>query len=207
MSDFDFELNTDSAATADRAANSIESAAYVGEFTAAYLRVSENTGAKALELRFKADEGGNARYTIWFKSGTAKGGKIIDGNMATINAIMAVLGVRELKGQEGDIVKFDGTTERGITYPGLLGKKIGIVNQNILKDKDGGGTRTDRELVLPYDPRTQRTASELVANETTPKKLAKVLKNLKDKDERKIRNTGVAGSLFSDVAEDSGLDL
>ena len=205
MEEFNFEFDSVVAQKADRIANSMDSAAYVGEFKSASLAVSSG-GAKALEFVFSADEGGSAVYKVWFKSKTETGGKPLDNGMALINSIMAILGIHQLRSTPGMVKVWENGAQvekEGTIYPSLIGQKIGVVNRNILKDRmDGNGFRTDREMVLVYDARTSLTASEKLSNETSPKKLAKVLKGLKDKDERKLKSTGSAGALFGSLGGD-----
>jgi len=204
MSDFDFEFDSSSAVQADRAANTLESAAYIGEFVAASLLESEG-GAKALELVFRADEGGQATYSIWYKSGDKKGNKPVEGGVARINAIMGLFGLGSLKGQKGAVnrrIEGEQKEVEGVVYPALLGKKIGVINQNELVDGLKGGTFTQKELVMVFDPKTHLSYSEKANGDTTPKKVAKVLKGLKDKDSRKIKNTGMAGSIFDNPSVD-----
>lgn len=179
-----YDYDENSAGKADDVANRIDkSDAYIGKFKNAHAIKSANTGTEGIHFEFEAPGGGNAGFDVYTRK--ADGSQIFGGNQ--VNAMQAVLGLRGLRSQpgkhnafvEGKLVEVDGEV-----FPDLCGKDIGLVLQKEHYTKSDGNHSFRMNLFGVFQASTKLTASELKDRKTTPEKLPKMLRGLKDKDSR-----------------------
>lgn len=88
---------------------------------------------------------------------------------------------------------FDQETTPGFRSRTLEGKKVGVVLQKVIRDYRGNDGQMhesyDMQVYKSFNADTELTASEIVAGATEPKKLARAVASLKDRDLRTAQQT------------------
>lgn len=182
----DYVFNEEQAAKADDIANRIDtSGAYVGKFLRAEATVSQS-GTEGIVFEFDGGSSGRGEFTLWTRK---EDGSTAFG-MNFLQSIMLMLGLRGLKSAPGKVMKWSDDAnarveEDGEVFPDLVGRSIGIVLQKELTTKRSGGDSYRLNLYGVFHHESRLTASEIKERKTTPMKLDKLLKGLKDKDSRK----------------------
>ena len=145
--------------------------AYSGVFTAAKL-VEAGTGSKGIEFSFETSDGQKANYlTAYFSKSN---GETIKGGHAVIQALMGVMGLREITYSQGP----DGTFINE-----LCGKPVGIFLQKNLYSKGDGSDGYKFDIRVPFFSDTGQTLKEKIA-QSQPKTISSLTASYKDKDER-----------------------
>lgn len=186
----DYSFDDSAASHADDIANRIDqSQAYVGAFSKAWAGESSK-GTKLIHFEFDAPGGGEASFDLYTKKKDPDTGewKTIFGNNF-VQAIMAVLNLKGLKGVPGKIMKYDEAENKrveadGTVYPELCGKNIGLVLQKELYTKGNGSDGFRMNLYGVFHADSRLTASEIKAGAKKPEKLERLLRGLKNKDSR-----------------------
>lgn len=177
-----YTLDTNLAAEADSDAYITESGAYVGVFTLAHEIKSSQKGTKGVELHFRSTDGAEAkRIEIWTLSTE---GRSLFG-YKTIMAIMTCMNVKALQPTPGTADLYDWEQKAEVPtavtlLPQLMGPLIGVVLQKEEYYNSNGQLKFKMTHVGSFDPKTKRTASEMIKN-AKPERLAHILRRLKDK--------------------------
>lgn len=152
---------------------------YVGEFTQAKDIVAKNTGAKGIEFTFKTESGQKANLSIYTMSASGEKYQGYDQLMA----IMACLGLRNIKPQHGRATKYDYDTKKDVIeecsiFPDLC-KPIGVLLETEDYQKKDGSVGTKVVLKNVFQAGTELTASEILDRKTTPEQLEKMVAGLR----------------------------
>ena len=198
------KLNAQLAKDADNINAGIkETGKYIGTITRAEKLVSKDKGTLGLGLSIKTDDGLSADYLdIWH---TSVDGSELSG-LKTVNAILCC--TKTLEAQEGpiNVERWDNTTgkrEKTSTsgYPGLMGKRIGLLLQKQLETNKRTGKEVERVGIFAvFNAETHLTASEMYAKKTNPERLSQMLTTLMArpvKDNRK-KPSGSAATAHDD---------
>ena len=206
-----YTLDIQAARKADTTGASIkELGKYVGEFTQAKDIVSKNTGARGIELAFKATNGQKANLSIYTQSASGEKYQGFDALMA----IMTCMALRSIKPQIGKAAKYDYDTKKDVIeecsiFPDLC-KPIGVLLETEDYKKQDGSTGTRMVLKNVFQANTELTASEILDRKTQPEQLEKMVSGLRHRPLKgakpmPTRQHGAAGDdrPFGDVDEDS----
>lgn len=179
-----YEMDTTAAAEAERGRMDT-TGAYVCKITKAESTVSEGKGTRGMVIGVQASTGDEAEFTLWTKK--ADGTPIFGFNQ--LQAIMMLTGVKGLTGRKGTVSRWDSVAGQridmpGVTYPELVGKKVGLMMQKEHYTKNAGGDGFRMNMVGAYHPETMHTCAEMKANVARADKAAKMIEKLKDKDSR-----------------------
>lgn len=157
------------------------SGAYAGTFTKAKA-ITASTGAKGIELSFKADDGAEANYlTLYTHSKTGEetlGRKQLD-------SLMACLKVRKIDPEQATIMEWDNSMQQEqkvsvLLYTGLMNDRVGVVLQREVFKKNNGDIGERMNLYSFYNADTRQNGAE-VMQQAEAKALGNVLASLKDK--------------------------
>jgi hypothetical protein len=186
------KLNAQSASSADNIATGIrDTGKYIGKITRAEKLLSGN-GTQGLGISFKSYDGQTADYLDLYTI-NASGDDLP--SLKMVNAILAVLKLREAQDGPINFEKYDTSTKQreqrtAEGYPSLMGRDIGfLLQKEIYTDQHGA----DKDRVILYgvfQADTELTASEVLANKTTPEKLPRIIESLMA---RPIRDKRVSG--------------
>ena len=109
----------------------------------------------------------------------------------SLQAIMTVMGIHELKPEAGVVDRYDYETKKNVkaqadVFPALVGKPVGLVLRSTEYEKmrDGyltGETGWRLELVAPFRAEDEFTSSEIMLRHTKPAKLAALVATLADR--------------------------
>lgn len=167
-----------------------QSGKYKGEFTLAEA-VTSKKGTEGIEFSFKNEDGQQANYlTVWTYN---EKGEALYG-YKVLNAIMTVMGVKELEPKQGNIKDKDGNPRKVIAFPMLHGKPVGLVLQKVLYTKNDGKDGYKFNIFAPFNAQSELTAKEILDGNTQPKALGGIVATLKDKDERTTGGQSYGGS-------------
>lgn len=181
-----YEYDPDAAGKADDVASRIDqSAAYVGKFKVVHAFKSSK-GTEGLHFEFQSPGGGSAGFDVYTRK---EDGSVVFG-MNQVQAMMAILGLRGLRAVDGKFEAYDfeegkRVEKSGEVFPDLCDKDIGLVLQKEKYTKGNGQEGFRMNLFGVFHPVTKFTASELKERKSTPEKLEKMLRSLKDKDSRR----------------------
>lgn len=191
MATNDYDFDPDAAGHADDVANRIDtSGPYVGTFAYAEKVISAQKGSKGMRLGFDDGHGGRREIALWTHD---KDGKVLGGNGYNfVNALMAVMGLKGLKAVKGKVYVWNEETKKqrdleqdGEVYPDLIGKRVGLFLQKVLKTNDRNGKDYfDMELYGIFHAESKLTSTELKEKKAKPEKFEKMLKSIKDRDAR-----------------------
>lgn len=172
-----YTLDTTAAQQANQNSYIDQTGKYIGAFIVAKA-VTSRSGTEGIEFSFKAQDGRQANYlTLWTFNSQ---GEALYG-FKVLNALMTVMGVKELHPKKGSAAKPDGTREEAIAYPDLHNKPVGIVLQKEFYFKDNGEEGYKFNIFAPFQAGTELMAKELLDNKTQPQALASIISSLKDK--------------------------
>ena len=195
--DFDLDFDVQAADKADvRGPARIDtSGMYLGKLTTVYA-ITASTGTKGLQLEFKDNAGASAEIKLYH----TKADRTRTQGYDQIQALLRLLGLTKLKGVAGVARQYvNGAWDEeaaATVYPDLCNKPIGVVLRKRLYDgKKGDGFSFDLEHF--FDAATGQTGSERAAGKPAAK-IAQALLTLKDKDERRPRQT-VPASVADDI--------
>lgn len=204
------KLNSQLAKDADNINAGIkETGKYVGTITRAEKLVSKEKGTVGLGLSIKTDDGLSADYLdIWHTRGD---GSELSG-LKTVNAILCC--TKTMEAQEGPITveRWDNTAGKrektsASGYPGLMGKKVGVLLQKQLETNNRTGKDVERVGIFAvFNAETELTASEMYAKKTNPERLAQMLTTLMARPVKDNRKK-VAASTSSDDFGHAGADV
>lgn len=163
-----------------------QSGKYKGEFTLAEAVVSKK-GTEGIEFSFKSEDEQQANYlTLWTYN---ERGEALYG-YKVLNAIMTVMGIKQLTAKQGNIEDKDGNQRQVIAFPDLHKKPVGLVLQKVLYTKKDGKDGYKFNILAPFQASSELIAKELLDGKTQPQALAGIVSSLKDKDERTGGNSG-----------------
>ena len=145
--------------------------AYTGVFSVAKL-VTAGTGSKGIEFTFDSVGGQKANYlTAYFSKSD---GEIIKGGHAVIQALMGVMGLREITYTQGP---------EGTFINELRNKPVGVFLQKNLYTKSDGSDGYKFDIRVPFFVDTMQTVKEKTEN-SQAKTISSLTTSYKDKDER-----------------------
>lgn len=205
-----YNLDTQSAKAADNLVSRIDQTGkYVGTLTRAEA-VTSRQDTEGVEFSFKADDGSTADFlTLWTYN--AKGDPLP--SLKALNAMMTVARVRSLTPTQGTVEKWDAQAGQRMQmsatiFPELTNKRMGLLLQREEYEKNNGEIGTKMNIVGCFDPETELTASEILAQKTTPVTLEKMVAALKDKPLKNRRSHASAsdqygGGVHDDLDPDS----
>lgn len=181
-----YEYDPDAASKADDVASRIDtSAAYIGQFKSVHAFKSSK-GTEGMHFEFTSPGGGSAGFDLYTRK---EDGTVVFG-MNQLQAMMAILGLRGLRAQQGMFEAYDfdegkRVEKTGEIFPDLCGKTIGLVLQKEKYTKNNGQEGYRMNLFGIFHPDSRLTASEIKERKAQPEKLEKMLRGLKDKDTRR----------------------
>jgi len=173
-----YSLDAKQARQADQHSATIKEAGkYIGTITRAEAIKSQN-GVTGMGISFASDDGASANYLDQWTH--RENGEALF-SLKTVNAILAVLKLREVK--EGEIVfeKYDKDSGQRVKvkakgYPDIQGKRIGfLLRQTLETNNKTGADREGVEIYGVFQADTELTASEVLDKATKPEKLSKML--------------------------------
>lgn len=171
-----YEMNQEAAARVGNSNFITESGRYAGKFVSA-IAVKSKQGTDGVEFSFKSDDDRTANYLqLWTYN--AEGRQVY--GFSVLSAIMQCLRVSKIAPRPMTIN--DGGGPRSVEgFPELVGKPIGLLLQREDYVKQDGTPGFQLKIIVPFDPRNQLTAAELIKGVSTPAELAKQEARLSDK--------------------------
>lgn len=175
-----YKLDATEARKADNAGGMItEIGKYVGTFTQA-VDITARTGTKGVDLTFKSNDGQKAKLSIYTVK--ANGEKIM--GFQVLMAVMACLGLRDIKTADGIATKWDNDARQEVQepatmFPELANKPIGLLLETEDYEKTGGGVGTKMILKGVFQASTELTASEILDKKTKPEQLTRLVQTLR----------------------------
>lgn len=194
-----YEFNEESARQAG-ASNFIDATGkYKGVFTLAKQVISKK-GTEGIEFSFEAEDGRAANYLqLWTFD---KDGKPLYGKKV-LDALMCCARVKGLTAKEATIQGRQGS-EQVISFPGLQGKKIGLLLQREEYVKNDNSIGYKFNIYAPFHADTELMAVELLDGKTAPEMLPKVLEGLADKPAQARATTTQTTARSENPADDWG---
>ena len=198
-----YTLDTTAAQQANQNSYIDQTGKYVGIFTIAKALTSRS-GTEGIEFSFRAQDGRQANYlTLW--TFNTKGEALY--GFKVLNALMTVMGVKELTPKSGSITKQDGSKEDVIAYPDLHNKPVGLVLQKEFYFKDNGEEGYKFNIFAPFQASTELMAKEVLEGKVQPQALASIISNLKDKPApAQQQRQAPAGNVYQDARNGSQPD-
>lgn len=185
-----YTLDTKVAKSADALSASIrEAGKYIGTITRAEKLVSRDKGTVGLGLSIKADNGQTADYLDIYH--TKADGEPLSG-LKTVNAILCCTKTSEAKEGPITVEKWDSAARMKVAskvtgYPALMGKRIGLLLQQVLETDQDGKDRERVQIFAAFNAETELTASEMYAKATTPERLGNMFDALMARPVRDAR--------------------
>ncbi len=184
-----YTLDTKAASAADQTVSLIrETGKYIGTITRAEA-ISSDSGTEGVELSFRSREGATADYlTLWTYNAS---GEALP-SLKALNALMTVCKARAITPTAGLVEKWDPNARarlkvQATIYPELTGKEVGLLLQREEYIKRDSSTGDKLNVFGVFDPITELTASEILAQKTNPETLAKMVAVLRDKPAKAAR--------------------
>lgn len=179
-----YALNAETAKAAEQFSSYLDTTGkYLGVITRAEV-ITSSQGTEGVELAFKARDGREANYIqLWTFN---KAGADLQG-LKVLNALMAVLKLRNIAPVKGPIEKMDDGKKvvvQAELLPDLMGKPVGLVLQREEYIKDNRQTGYRMLLIAPFCAETERTATEVLSQAREAKALTKIIEWLADKPVR-----------------------
>ena len=198
-----YNLDAQSAKAADNIYSRIDATGkYVGTLTRAE-SVHSQRDTEGIEFSFKADDGSTADFlTLWTYN--------VNGDalpsLKALNAMMTVARVRSLTPTKGMVEKWDAQAGQRVKveatiFPELTNKRMGLLLQREEYEKNNGDVGAKMNIVGCFDPETELTASEILAQKTEPVTLTKMVAAMRDKP-LKSRRHAPAGDQYSGTHDD-----
>lgn len=188
-----YALNAETAKAAEQFSSYLDTTGkYFGVITRAEV-ITSSQGTEGVELAFRARDGRDANYIqLWTFN---KSGESLQG-LKVLNALMAVLKLRNINPVKGPVEKMDDGKKvvvQAELLPDLMNKPVGLVLQREEYIKDNRQTGYRMLLIAPFCAETERTASEVLSQAREPKALTKIIEWLADKPVRHAKpRTGQA---------------
>lgn len=158
---------------------------YICKITEAKFISSKNTKSAGVEFSVVTKEGLKANYlTVYYaKAPVAQGqpGEPISGGLSCLNAIMGIIGAKQMTAVERNKEWFCSEFE---------GAEVGLFLQKKLTSKGDGSDSYGFEIKVPFCPKTRRTMREIIESKQ-PQTIARMEASYADINERK---TGAVGS-------------
>ncbi len=164
-----------------------ETGKYKGHFLRAEKLVSKNKGTHGIGFTFEDDSKRSTRFDIWTRSGS--GDNLM--GYKTLQAMMTVMGLRNITPAQGIVDRYDYDTKttskvQAEVFNDLVGKPVGLVLRSTEYEKmrDGrltGETGWRLELVAPFRPADEFTSSEIMLSHTKALKLPALIATLADR--------------------------
>ncbi len=149
----------------------------------------ERSGFQFVRLLLETDDKRTATVELCVAGGNSNWqAKLFDAVCVCVGAENPQFVPAKIKNHRRGIV--NQTIVQGYRCKALEQKRLGVLLQRLLRDykNTDGEIRDTVDLVLykPFDPATERTASEIIQGVTTPQKLAAAIEGcMKDRDIRK----------------------
>lgn len=188
--------NFDFDPTAAKEANSggkriTEPGQYTGKFRAAFYETNAN-GTESVNLVFVADNGQEVGPLALY---THKGDGTELPSYKTLNAIMACTRIRKLEGKTGRVSLYDFDSQKDVekeklTYPALVGPRIGLVLQGEEYENRKGEIKVRMVIGAPFCAESKRMAEEVLTSAAEPKALDKYLSWFESHKVKPLRNNG-----------------
>ncbi len=183
-----YALDTTAARESDNFGSYLnETGKYIGQFIRAEKLVSKNKGTHGIGFTFESESKQTTRFDVW----TMKPNNEHLMGFKTLQAILTVMRLRGIKPVQGTVERYNYDTKatekvQAEVFPELMGKPVGLVLRSTEYEKmrDGqltGETGWRLELVAPFDPQGEFTASEILDKKTSPVKLAALMATLADR--------------------------
>jgi single-strand DNA-binding protein len=165
-----------------------ESGAYVGAIT--YARaVQSSKGGWGVEIAFEADDGRKTKYPMTLWTIAADGSRQFGHDI--LDTVLICAGMKPAMAMKPGKVKYTvydfdlraDVEKEGDGYPGLTGKRIGLLIQRELYTTKAGKDAARHSIYGAFDAETRQAASEKLEGKDaaiTEKRLA----SLKDRDSR-----------------------
>ena len=160
-----------------------------------------STGTMGLDWSFDLSDGRKAIvYGTWIRK--ADGTTLIDGNK--LNALMGILGVKDLTTYQKTITVRDGSKVVDALKE-LDGKKIKVALQ-IEHDTYNGEDRENLKIHTFFSPEGF-TFSEMLSKQTETKKMDYLAEHLKDSESKQFKMAKAGGAVAQPAAAASGVSL
>lgn len=178
-----YTLDPKSAKAADSIVSRIDqSGKYAGTLTRVEI-ITSSKGTEGVDFSFRADDGASADFlTLWTYN--ANGDALM--GLRALNAIMTCVRVKSLTPTPGQVEKWDSAAGQrskfpATIFPELTNKRIGLLLQREEYEKRDGSVGVKMNIVGAFDPDSELTASEILAQKTEPETLEKMVSALRDK--------------------------
>jgi hypothetical protein len=185
-----YDFDEAAASRSDDVANRIDQCgAFIGTFKKVNAFLSSK-GTEGIHFEFDVPGGGAASFDCYTRKMDENGNPKTLFGLNQVQAMMAILKVRGLQSKPGKVeVWEDGKKVEadGDVFPDLEGKRIGLVLQKELYDKNNGEDGFRMNLFGVFDAESRLTASEIKERKAQPEKLERMLRGLKVKDSRKAK--------------------
>jgi hypothetical protein len=197
-----FDLDPTAAKEANSGGKRItEPGAYTGKFKAAFYEANAN-GTESVNLLFVADNGQEVGPLALY---THKGDGTELPSYKTLHAILACARVRKLEAKPGRVSLYDFDSQKDVekeklTYPALVGPRIGLVLQGEEYENRKGEIKTRMVIGAPFCAESKRMAEEVLTSAQEAKALDKYLSWFEQHKVKPIRN----GSVRQPASRDSG---
>lgn len=185
-----FSYNQDSAANAG--SMGVQTGANL--FTIESAEYKEYNGNQSLNFTLISDAGGKTFVDLRFQDAA---GKVWQGNVNHINAIMGLTGLNTIS------KTVDNNGHAFATE--LAGKKVGAVLQKRLYTKNDGSDGSNMSLIMPFDFTTGQTMKEKLSNAQAVM-VEKIATTLEDKNDRKPQANQAQGGGFDHQQQTAGFD-
>lgn len=169
------------------------SGAYTGRLTLAKERTAK-TGTKGIEFTFESDEGQTARYlSLWV---ARLNGDKIDYGYGLLSALMTCLGLESIDSTPATLDEWHADTSQWLPaeveiFEVLMNKPIGLLLQREERTWEGRA-QVSMKIVEFFDPRTRRTAAEILAGAREAQSLDRLAANLRETVLRNVAPTSGA---------------
>lgn len=197
-----YDLNVNDAKAAEQIGRFIsETGKYQGTLVRAEV-IKSTQGTDGVEFTFISDDGREADFLqLW----TAKADGTRLHGFKVLMALMACCGIRNLTPLEMVVKKWDPNAHAKVEtkikgFPGLTGKKVGLLLQKELYNKNNGKEGYKMNIYAPFQYETELTASEILDRKSQPVALGKLVSILQDRDNRKASSANNSGYGFQSAA-------
>lgn len=167
---------------------------YVVKITEAKFITSKNTKSSGVEFSVITKDGLKANYlTVYYaKASTTKDqpGEPISGGLSCLNAIMGIIGAKQMTAVQRDQEWFCSEFENA---------EVGMFLQKKLTSKADGSDSYSFEIKVPFCPKTRRTMREIIDGKQ-PQTIDRMEASYSDVNERK---QGISGGNQSSGSQSS----
>lgn len=173
MNNIIFTYSEEAALSAGQSSYLSEGGAYILTITEAKFTESQG-GAKAIEFSGETEEGLKVNYlSVYY---IKKDGQTNKYGNDMINAMMGICDIPALTSRMKDVSTY--------IAPEFTDKKVGLLLQKVLRNKNNGDTTYGFEIVMPFIPSSRKTLQENKYNQPA-ETVSKRAESMTDKDERK----------------------